>query len=260
MSRRIVEVTRQGRVGSDGLSNLVGVVTTAVDASVVNADSGKAYRCTAALTLTLPAATSPGWSLLVEADGGDVTLASTMTVNGSASIVLADGTSCQLYSDGSAIFALFFFSDAGGTLINYAALAGATFTGAVTIPTLSLTNALAVAQGGTGAADPATARNNLDVYAKSEVYTQAHINGNFYTAAAVDANFFRILSVNTISSASGTAYVVPNGGTWLVYAQQFSAAGANAFTQFSGIVAGGTSLGAPGGGFAWTGFALKIRN
>lgn len=116
MTRRVIEVFRQGRVGADGLSNLVGVEMVGVDTSVLNADSGKVYRCTAALTLTLPSATSDGWSLMIDAVGGDVVMSSPMTINGLASVILEQGSSAQLYSDGTSIYALYFFNDpAGGT-------------------------------------------------------------------------------------------------------------------------------------------------
>lgn len=108
MTRRVVEVFRAGRVGSDGLSNLVGVTTVSADASVLNEDSGKAFRCTAAMTLTLPAATSSGWSLMVDADGGDVTVSAPMLVDGAASVLLQDGNSLFVFSDGTTMFARYY--------------------------------------------------------------------------------------------------------------------------------------------------------
>lgn len=109
---RVIEVIRRGRKGADGQSNLIGVTETAVDMTLANSDSGRAFRCTANLTLTIPASLTAGWSCFVDADGGDVTLSTSATINGASSLVVTDGNSAKLYSDGTAHYARFFIANA----------------------------------------------------------------------------------------------------------------------------------------------------
>lgn len=136
---RTIEVIRRGRKGDDGLSNLIGVETRTADYTATNADSGKAFRCTAALTLTLPVVLADGWSLIVDADGGDVTISTAATINGAASLVVTDGNSALVYSSGSAHFARFFVASAIASI----AASGVGFTPVTGNPATDVQSAIA---------------------------------------------------------------------------------------------------------------------
>jgi hypothetical protein len=106
-----------------------------------------------------------------------------------------------------------------------------TFTGTVTIPT------------------PADGDNTTK--AASTAFVTSHAMPKATTSSGIGL-------VQSISPAAGAAYVVPSGGTWFVSAQQIGTSGTATLVQARGIYAGGTSLGAPGAGYAWTGFAWRI--
>lgn len=107
---RIIEVIKRGRRGEDGRSNLIGVTEVSGTQSLTDADSGKAFRATGVTTLTIPASLTPGWSAIVDADGGAVTLSSTATINGASSLVVSQGNAVLIYSDGDTHFARFFLA------------------------------------------------------------------------------------------------------------------------------------------------------
>jgi len=109
---RTIEVIRRGRKGDDGLSNIVGVQELSGDFTAANANSGQAFHCTANLVLTLPAILAEGWSAIVDADGGDVTISTAATINGASSLVVTDGNSAFVYSDGTAHYARFYVANA----------------------------------------------------------------------------------------------------------------------------------------------------
>lgn len=240
--RRVVEVTRRGRIGSDGQSNLVGVVSTAVDATVLNEDSGKAYRCTDDLTLTLPPATTVGWSLIVDADGGDVTLSAAMTINGAASLVVSDGNSCLVYSDGSAMYARFYFADelSSALLTSIAA-------SSVTIAEFNrLSGVTSAIQPQLNAIQP-----QLDAI-----------------ETLVDAVSAASMPIATLSSGAGQCVFldvtvgaglqVPAGGEWFhLYLQTVNSTGSLSNFKY-GISAGGTVLDPGTGGRNWFGVAWRI--
>lgn len=84
----------------------------AVGFSVAASDSGKVFRCTAALTVTLAAATDlrHGFSFSIRNDSsGNVVIdpASSETINGSSTYTILAGTTCAVICNGSAFFTVF---------------------------------------------------------------------------------------------------------------------------------------------------------
>lgn len=84
----------------------------AVGFSVALSDSGKVFRCTAALTVTLAAATDlgSGFSFSIRNDSsGNVVIdpASSETINGSSTYTVLAGTTCAVTCNGSAFFTVF---------------------------------------------------------------------------------------------------------------------------------------------------------
>lgn len=81
------------------------VVNKSADYTVLVSDGGGLIRCTAALTLTLPAAATAGneWVITVKADGGIVTIATpgSETIDGAATLTVSDGSSVLIASDGT---------------------------------------------------------------------------------------------------------------------------------------------------------------
>lgn len=84
------------------------VSTKSGNYTVVAADRGKLIRCTANLTLSLTAAATLGSDFLfmVKADGGDVTIDpdGSETIDGAATKVVRDGTSVDVWCNGTAFF------------------------------------------------------------------------------------------------------------------------------------------------------------
>lgn len=113
---RVVEVIRRGRRGEDGRSSLKTVITVSANRTLKNSDSGTVFRCTAAVTLTLPSSTTPGWSVFVDADGANVILSAAGTINGSAGATITSGNSAFLYSDGTNYWMRFFVASAFAAL------------------------------------------------------------------------------------------------------------------------------------------------
>lgn len=135
---------------------------------------------------------------------------------------------------------------------------GGTMTGA-----LILDVPLAVAEGGTGADNAATARTNLGA---------TTVGGAVFTAANEAAARTAIASpaIPTVSSgvagefiyvntASGAGYTLPAGGTWLFYLNLIvTATAANTGTQACGIQPGGTLVAGASASNQWQGFVWRI--
>lgn len=94
--------------------------------TVIAGDKQTVLRCTAALTLTLTAATTlgDGFAFYVIADGGDVTIDpdGAETIDGSATLTVSDGNSAKVFCDGTnwqakvSLGAVDLTSDVTGTL------------------------------------------------------------------------------------------------------------------------------------------------
>lgn len=70
------------------------------------------------------------------------------------------------------------------------------------------------------------------------------------------------LSVQSIGTGGGAAYVTPSGGRWFVYAEQVRVSGPNtgtyAFVRRAQVYNGNTSIGTPAADFGWVGFAWRL--
>ncbi|KAA0689865.1 hypothetical protein DTW90_30705 [Neorhizobium sp. P12A] len=104
---------RANHTGTQALSTITGVNKYAVKTgnyTAVIGDNDAEHRFTATATLTLTSAATVGadWHYTVTADGGDVTIdpSGTQTINGQATIVVKNGTSCKIICDGSNFFAV----------------------------------------------------------------------------------------------------------------------------------------------------------
>ncbi|MDG3089243.1 hypothetical protein P7F88_25605 [Vibrio hannami] len=117
-----VEVIRRG---ADGFNGVVGVVSVSSAQALSSTDSGKLFRCLAGVTLTVPSGASNGWSIYVDAVGGAVVLSGGMLIDGGASAEIPAGAFCQVYCDGTSLFARY-LSDvpAVGVLSLWDALSG----------------------------------------------------------------------------------------------------------------------------------------
>lgn len=74
-------------------------------------DNVSLIRCTQAITITPDAASVLGaWMAVIRADGGDVTINPGQPINGQDLLVVPNGYSAFLYSDGSEFFAMLVFS------------------------------------------------------------------------------------------------------------------------------------------------------
>lgn len=205
---RVIEVTRRGRRGADGQSNLTGVTALSADYMLSNDDSGKAFRCTAPLTLTIPSSLAAGWSIYVDADGANVTLATDTTINGVSSLVVTSGNSAFVYSDGTNHYARFFVSSAIASIaasgVGFAPITGNSATdvqAAITVNT-GLWNAVTTyGKSLIAAATAAAARTVLELKAGalSEKAIQAEAE-----AGTDDAKFMTALQV---------AYAMSNRGS-----------------------------------------------
>lgn len=118
---KVIEVVKRGQKGADGTPGLMGVTKTASNLTLTPTHKSNAIRCSAAVTLALsPAATlGNGWHVMVDADGGIVTIDpdGAETVNGAATLEIQAGYGAFIYTDGVEIFARLF--GASGSTVNY---------------------------------------------------------------------------------------------------------------------------------------------
>lgn len=125
---RVIEVVRRGRQGRAGVVNVISKFEElTANTALLNADFGSAYRATTSITVTLPVEVDPAWTAIIDAFGGDVTL----TVPGDAGalpdgigtpapsgnindlpedLVIQQGFTAFVFSDGTNFFARFYFS------------------------------------------------------------------------------------------------------------------------------------------------------
>lgn len=98
-------------------ADIAASITRVVDKSTgshtaLKADAFQMWRCTGNVTLNLTAAATltDGWSMVVKADGGTVTIDpnSSEQINGASTLVLASGKAAKVYCTGTAFFALVF--------------------------------------------------------------------------------------------------------------------------------------------------------
>jgi hypothetical protein len=104
---------RANQTGTQDLSTITGFGVYAAKTSAytaVKADNSGDFRFTAAAALALTAAATLGanWGITVTADGGDVTIdpSGSETINGQATLVVKNGTSCRIKCDGANFFAI----------------------------------------------------------------------------------------------------------------------------------------------------------
>lgn len=113
---RIIEVIRRGQRGVDGDVGLVTTTTKSVNFTAVTGERGYAYYCTNPLTASFEAAATltNGWHCIIDAASGDVVLDpnGSETINGVATVTVPSGGSALVYTDGSALYARFFFGSA----------------------------------------------------------------------------------------------------------------------------------------------------
>lgn len=113
---RIIEVVRRGQRGLDGDVGLTTTVTKSTTFTSVAGERGYVYRATAPLTINFEQASTltNGWHCIVDAVGGNVTLNpfGAETINGLSTLVVAQNGSALVYSDGTSLYARFFFGSA----------------------------------------------------------------------------------------------------------------------------------------------------
>jgi len=89
----------------DGKAGVSVYASKSAGYTAAKTDAGAIHRCSAEITVALTAATTLGanWTLTVIADGGDVTIDpdSSETINGEATLVVADGDAAYLICTGS---------------------------------------------------------------------------------------------------------------------------------------------------------------
>ncbi|WP_288927270.1 tail fiber domain-containing protein [uncultured Maritimibacter sp.] len=129
---RIIEVVKRGQKGADGNPGLLGVAIKAANADLTEDERAYAIRCTAAITLTLDEISNltAGWSCIVDATNGDVTVetSGSDTIDGASSITILGDRAAYIYTDGTNFYSTP-FGEAGATL--YVDIGGATGGGAV---------------------------------------------------------------------------------------------------------------------------------
>lgn len=113
---RIIEVIRRGQRGLDGDVGLTTTVTKSTNHTALASERGYVFYCTAALTLSFEQAVTltNGWHCIVDATNGAVVLDpdGSETINGLSTLTVPDGASALVYTDGTALFARFFYGSA----------------------------------------------------------------------------------------------------------------------------------------------------
>lgn len=120
---RIVEVVRRGQRGLDGDVGLTTTITKAANHIAVAGERGYVFRFTTSSTLGFEAAAvlTNGWHCVVTATSGPVTLDpnGSETINGQASIIVENGASALVYTDGISFYANFFYSEGAVSLLGF---------------------------------------------------------------------------------------------------------------------------------------------
>jgi len=118
---RIIEVIRRGQRGLDGDVGLTTTVDHNTTFTAINGHRGYVYRVTSAITINFEQAITltNGWHVIVDAVGGAATLDpnGAETINGLATLVVPLNASALVYTDGTALYARFFYGSAA-TLLN----------------------------------------------------------------------------------------------------------------------------------------------
>ncbi len=130
------------QMAADSASAITRHVTKALGSyTPVKTDHNQLWRATGAVTLNLTAAATltDGWALWVKADGGAITVdpSGAETINGAATLVVADGSSAFIVCTGTAFYAI--------VMLSTVASIGAASTSAAGISELS-TDAEAIAK------------------------------------------------------------------------------------------------------------------
>lgn len=97
-----------------------------------------------------------------------------------------------------------------------------------------------------------------DPSADNQAARKAYVDAQRDTRAPLPTASSGVGQIAFINPATATDYTLPAGGSWLVWRQQFATSGDYPFVHNFSILAGGSSLGAPGAGFAWVGWAWRI--
>ena len=117
---RVIEVIRRGQRGLDGDVGLTTTVDKGTTFTAINGERGYVYRATSAITINFEQVTTltNGWHVIVDAVGGEVTLDpnGAETINGLATLAVPQNASALVYSDGTALYARFFYGSAAALL------------------------------------------------------------------------------------------------------------------------------------------------
>lgn len=228
MTNRVIEVVKRGQKGADGNPGLLGVSIKAANADLTEDERAYAIRCTAAVTLTLDliANLTPGWSCIVDATNGAVTVetSGSDTIDGASSITVPSQRAAYVYTDGNDFYSR--EMGAGGGLVNVQVFdtAGSdTYT-----PTAGATRAEVIVIGGGGAGGGADG---------DSAGSQGGVGGGGGAGAAIHAYItLDAATYAVVVGAAGVAVSAANGGN----------GGASSLTS-NGDSGAGLTLSAPGG-------------